>query len=231
MTMSKEDRRTRGRITVGIFSFLSTGRLPVGAGYVQRLILQMRRGLEKALEEREDKTPVWSAAMVQSACRHEARALLIQRKLVQENETLTVDQYLAVLRDFSQATDARDRCLKGLKLDIPIGPRSITDCPICGRSYFGECRCAIPSTTTTPAAAGPQPNDVVIEGQSVQGTAQSPSYAESDALGTTGTGNADEAESSSPTPSSPPASASTAACLPNGPVDDATTGQRSTGNG
>jgi hypothetical protein len=148
-------RMTKGNrlaITSGLSSYLSTGRWPKGASYVQRLVSGLRRGLEYAIAERGIKAEEYAVCLIQSACRHEARALLLQRKLRNEVENLTTDQYLAVLRDLSAATDARDRCLKGLRLDEALKPLSVTDCPQCGLSYFGECKCAIP-----PAAAAGQP--------------------------------------------------------------------------
>jgi hypothetical protein len=232
MTMSKEDRRTRGRITVGIFSAFSTGRFPAGASYVQRLILQMRRGLEEALAERDgDKTPVWAAAMIQSACRHEGRALLLQRKLVQEAATLTTDQFIALLRDFSQATDQRDKCLKGLRLDEALKPLEITDCPQCRRHYL-ECVCALAPTNAQPVAEDDASNAIPIpavssaaepldrspEGPNSQDRPSSPP-------------DDDAGRSSSPTPSSRPASASTAGHLVDVKPDDAAMGQGATGNG
>jgi hypothetical protein len=47
--------------------------------------------------------------------------------------------------------------LARLGLHEPPKPLSITDCPICGKSYFGECRCAIPSTV--PANVQPVAED------------------------------------------------------------------------
>jgi hypothetical protein len=94
--------------------------------------------------------------LIQSACRHEARALLLQRKLRNEVESLTTDQYLAVLRDLSAATEARDRALKGLKLDEPIRPLDLTICPTCKLSFFGGCTC-VPIPSTIPPAATVNP--------------------------------------------------------------------------
>jgi hypothetical protein len=39
-----------------------------------------------------------------------------------------------------------------LGLDQPPKVLSLTDCPVCGLSFFGQCKCALPSTIPTPAA-------------------------------------------------------------------------------
>jgi hypothetical protein len=116
--MNETVTKTNGHaITTGLTSYLSTGRWPKGASYVQRLLNGLRRGLERAVVEHGDKVDEYAACIIQSACRHEARALLLQRKLRREVDALTTDQYLALLRDIGSATDARDKCLRALRLD------------------------------------------------------------------------------------------------------------------
>jgi hypothetical protein len=114
----KDGRKlSRGSITTGLSSSLTTGRWPRGASYVQRLVSGLRRDLERALAKQGERAEIWQAAVIQTACRHEARALLLQRKLREQADALTVEQFSMLLRDLSAASDARDRCLKMLGLD------------------------------------------------------------------------------------------------------------------
>jgi hypothetical protein len=56
--------------------------------------------------------------------------------------------------------------LARLGLDSPPKPLSITDCPACGKSYFGECTCPLPSPRIgQPAAAAGRPAGNLDEGK------------------------------------------------------------------
>jgi len=98
--------------------YLATGRLPKGASYVAAVAKRLRRSLEAAVLARDPRVEVYAAALIQSACRHEIRALLSQ-KWMRDKEDLTSDQALTFLREISLATDARDKCLRALGLDRP----------------------------------------------------------------------------------------------------------------
>jgi hypothetical protein len=115
----KPDRRG---ITTGLKSFLTTGRWPKGCSYVAKVMRAMRRELEELVTRQQAKVPPSAPFLIQSACRHEGRALLLQRKLREQAETLSVDQYVSLLDGISRATTARDGCLKGLGLDKVPGP-------------------------------------------------------------------------------------------------------------
>jgi hypothetical protein len=223
VTIAKEDRRTRGRITVGTYSYLSTGRWPKGASYVGKTLKGLRRDLERAVNERGTKVEEWAACLIQSACRHEARAQLLQRKL--RLETLTPDQYFACLRDISAATDSRDRCVKALGLDVQLQPLSVDHCPQC-RQHYLQCVCPVEPTNVRAiaeddaqqaisASDGQLPAEPEDRGSALPNSQSSPSSP----------ADADAGRSSSP----PAASASTASQMPAGPADNAATGQGATG--
>lgn len=107
----------RNAMKSGLRSILTTGRYPRGATYVARLVAGLRSELEIAILSLRPSAEVHEAALCQSAARHEARALLLQRMLRDKQDELTTDQKLSILRDMSAATDARDRCIKQLNLD------------------------------------------------------------------------------------------------------------------
>jgi hypothetical protein len=108
----------RNAIVSGLSSFLATGRWPRGASYVPTLLNGLRAGLAAAYRDRpSDLTPEFADSLIQSALRHEGRALLLQRKLRLQSDDLTLDQTRAVLADISDATDRRDRCIRQLGLD------------------------------------------------------------------------------------------------------------------
>ncbi len=118
---------------------LRTSRLPAGCGHVANATNALRLALEDAVTAQHGAISVYRAALIQSAVRHETRAMLLARRL-RLSETsrapgesvpssgsqsskpaqsggLDVQDYLAILRDISSATDSRDRCLERLKLD------------------------------------------------------------------------------------------------------------------
>jgi hypothetical protein len=101
----------RNGLTSGLYSFFTTGRFPKGASYIARLLREMRQALEVELVKAHGELSLANAAAVQTACRHEGRALLLQRMLHDETLSVTVDQRLSILRDISAASEARDRVL------------------------------------------------------------------------------------------------------------------------
>ena len=107
----------RNAIKTGVHSYMSTGRLPPGCSYVTRLINRMRGQLEAAVGERHGEVDVYRAAVVQSACRHESRCILLQRYLREASDELSVTDRATLLREMSNATTQRDRCLKQAGLD------------------------------------------------------------------------------------------------------------------
>jgi len=119
--------KNRNATRHGIRGYLAVGSLPRGSSYVRRLLSGFRTSLESAVVDRHGEIGTYHAALVQSACRHECRALLLTRWLRKEagdradgnggkQSTMSLADRLAVLRDISAASDSRDRCLEKLGL-------------------------------------------------------------------------------------------------------------------
>jgi hypothetical protein len=121
----------RNRTLMGVRGWAAIGSYPKGCSHVRRLVGRMRVELEDAVCEQHGSIGVYQAALVQSACRHEGRALLLTRWLRTETDGsrkcsadatdkpagLTVAEKLGILKEIGNATDSRDRCLKLLGLD------------------------------------------------------------------------------------------------------------------
>src|SRR5262245_1088337 len=100
----------------GVRGWLAIGSYPKGAAYVRRIIGGLRVELATAVCATYGEMTKYQAALVQSACRHEGRALLLTRWLRVETG-LTLLERMAVLKEIGNATDSRDRCLKSIGLD------------------------------------------------------------------------------------------------------------------
>lgn len=96
---------------------LTSGQLPDGCGYVQRLTNLLRQQLEDAILERSGEIVLSDAAAIQTAVRWERHALLAQCWLRQKVEELTPDQLLLFSRDIARASAERDKCIRSLRLD------------------------------------------------------------------------------------------------------------------
>lgn len=117
---------------------LRAGSLPGGARYIERDIRQFRKQVESAVLAQRGEIGVYQAALIQSSCRHEQRARLIHRWLHQAQEKsssttalrngnssaskttstgLSILDRVQLLRELSNASDSRDKCLERLKLD------------------------------------------------------------------------------------------------------------------
>ncbi|MDA1054229.1 MAG: hypothetical protein O3C40_27600 [Planctomycetota bacterium] len=98
---------------------LMAGKLPKGASYIELESERLRTALEDAVVNRTGgEISLHDAAVIQTAIRWERHALLAQRWLRNEAETLTPDQRLAFSRDVARASAERDKCLKALGLDV-----------------------------------------------------------------------------------------------------------------
>ncbi|MCA9248392.1 MAG: hypothetical protein KDA42_14800 [Planctomycetales bacterium] len=95
---------------------LTTGKLPAGCGYVERLTNQLRRALESAVLDIAGEIGLFAAATINTACRWERHALLAQRWL-RRGKDLTPADKLAFSRDVARASAERDKCIKALGLD------------------------------------------------------------------------------------------------------------------
>lgn len=92
--------------------------LPKGCSYIEGQVSAFRRYVREQLGE----MTLWQEATLQSACRHETRALLAARWLRLEGEALTVHERVALSKTISDATTSRDKALRGIGLDVPPDP-------------------------------------------------------------------------------------------------------------
>ena len=114
----------------GTRGWAAIGSYPKGCSHVRRHVGAMRAELERVVLDFAGSLSVYQAALIQSACRHEGRALLLTRWLRVEMDGarksaadadtppagLTVSERLAILKEVGNATDSRDRCIKALGL-------------------------------------------------------------------------------------------------------------------
>ena len=96
---------------------LRASSLPAGCSYIEAQLASFRRYVHELVAARDGGVSIYQEATLQSACRHEQRALLAARWLRVDFDKLNVDQRVSLTRDISNATDARDKCLKALGLD------------------------------------------------------------------------------------------------------------------
>jgi hypothetical protein len=107
----------QNRTVHGVRGYLALGSLPRGARYIRRLIGELRTALESAVSEANGgEISIYHGALIQSACRHEGRALLLSRYLRIEPD-LALAERLAILKEIGTASDSRDKCLKAFGLD------------------------------------------------------------------------------------------------------------------
>jgi hypothetical protein len=105
----------RNSMLHGTRGALSLGRYPKGCSYIRRIIGMFRMQLETSVQDSHDSIGVYHAALIQSACRHETRALLLNRWLREQPDASLADK-LALMRDITNASDSRDKCLEKLGL-------------------------------------------------------------------------------------------------------------------
>ena len=98
--------------------------LPPGCTYVQGQISAFRRYVRNELGQ----LSLWQEATLQSAIRHETRALLAARWLRLNEDKLSIAERLNLLKTISDATDRRDKCLAAIGLDgKPANPWEVLD--------------------------------------------------------------------------------------------------------
>jgi hypothetical protein len=121
---------------------LSAAKLPKGCEHISNRVGVFRRQLENEVIASHGEIGVYHAALIQSSVRHETRAKLLSRWLREsENEirttiskgsangngttpettvtctSLGILEKAQLLRDISNASDSRDKCLEKLRLD------------------------------------------------------------------------------------------------------------------
>lgn len=102
--------------------------LPKDVRGLENRLNKFRRHVEDAVYEQQGEVTLYHAAVIQSALRHERRARLLERWLKKESDgkgkgkkKLQLQDKMMILQQVSQATDARDKCLKALGLDKGTG--------------------------------------------------------------------------------------------------------------
>jgi hypothetical protein len=107
----------RNALKHGTRTILTSGRMPAGCGYIGRQVKALRSALNAEIAARHDgEISLLHGCYVQSAMRHEQRAMLLQRWL-RETSDLSLDYRISLLREISAATDSRDKCLRAIGLD------------------------------------------------------------------------------------------------------------------
>ncbi len=95
---------------------LRASSLPDGCAYIEGQVKTFRRYVRDLLVDRHGECSVYQEAVLQSAIRHEQRALLASRWLRIEPD-LDLNQRLALTDAVAKASDNRDKCLQKLGLD------------------------------------------------------------------------------------------------------------------
>lgn len=103
----------------GVNSFLALGRLPRGASYIRRNLNGLGAKLTADVREKYGAVSSLHAALIQSALRHEARAMLLQRWLRLEGNGLPLLERMALVKGICDASDSRDKCIGRLGIDTP----------------------------------------------------------------------------------------------------------------
>lgn len=93
---------------------LRASSLPPGCSYLKGQLQALRRDVRAELIDRDGATSIYQEALIQSAMRHEQRALLAQRWLRKEFDSIEMSEKVMLLREIGKATDARDKCFKQL---------------------------------------------------------------------------------------------------------------------
>jgi len=96
---------------------LRASTLPKGCSYIDAQVRIFRTVVRGLLEDKHGELALYHEAVLQSAVRHEQRALLAARWLRNECESLDVDKRLSLLNTITNASDNRDKCLQRLGLD------------------------------------------------------------------------------------------------------------------
>lgn len=109
----------RNATTHGMRGFLAIGTLPKGAAYIRRCIGALRAACEERVLAVKGELSLVDAATCQSVARHEGRVLLATRWLRERADVMSDTERVAYLREISNGTDARDRALRSLGLDLP----------------------------------------------------------------------------------------------------------------
>lgn len=117
---------------------VAVGKFPRGAEWIGRQCLALRKLLRQELLQRDGKVSGYSECVLNSACVHEARRLLVARWLRLEGDKLSVMERANLLDRIGRASDARDAALRRLKLHLSPDTGALWD-QVHGRSSPGNC--------------------------------------------------------------------------------------------
>jgi len=92
-------------------------RSPKGCSWIDSSLTAFRRYVQDEILSRDGGATLYQEALLQSACRHEQRAMLAARWLRVGGDSLPLSEKLALTKAVCDATDARDKCLDRLGLD------------------------------------------------------------------------------------------------------------------
>lgn len=95
---------------------LRASKLPKEARSLETPLYQFRKHVRELLVETSGEVTTYAEAVLQSAIRHETRAMLAARYLRVQDD-LKLEQKLTLLDAICKATDARDKCLERLGLN------------------------------------------------------------------------------------------------------------------
>lgn len=140
------------------------GKLPPMLKRIERAVNLFRRAIESAVVDAHGSVGVYHAALVQSAARLEARALMAQRWLRLNIEELDMNEKLACSKAIAEASTARDKCLERLglhqtkgnawdDLSVQLAIDESGDEP-------GDDKAAVPATTEPPTPTTKGTTDV-----------------------------------------------------------------------
>ncbi len=96
-------------LTAGVWTFLRTGRLPKKRAYTKRQLTKFDRVIGAAIVEKHGEISLVNMARKQSVLRHEGRAQLLGHYLREHEHELSLAERMTLLREISQATEARDK--------------------------------------------------------------------------------------------------------------------------
>lgn len=100
-------------------NLLRVGVLAKADAYHGRVMRQVQLALEREILDRRGEVTAAESLAVNSFVRHELRARLLQRKLSQMADKLTVNEYAALWREISDATERRDKAFTRLGIEKP----------------------------------------------------------------------------------------------------------------
>lgn len=96
---------------------LKAGSLPKGCSYVAKITAEIRQSIERAVVEAKGEISLPDACRIQTFLRWERHALLAQRWLRMQAETMDANTVLTFSRDIAKASAERDKCLAALGID------------------------------------------------------------------------------------------------------------------